>query len=499
MGGHGALESVHVAAALRHHAPARYAIFQPLLALGGTSNYTWTALGALPPGLTLNTATGVIGGTPTNTGFFNTQLRVDDDAGNFTTSFVSFNIAGPTSVVITLSGPSGALVTRGSAVNFSIMPSGGTAPYTISPVSPMPDGFVLLAGDASTGGPGTFSLSGVPFAVGDYSVTLRVQDAAGNIGVRTFTFIARSVALFVGTLPDGSVGVPYAAAPIAIDADGPVSWALAAGSTLPPGLALSSTGTIQGTPTTAATYSFSLVATGASPVPSTFVFSLRISQLAIEDTPPPVGTINQDYTHTFAVTGAVGAVSWSAGGLPAGLTMSTGETLSGTPTSTTSAVITVTASDGRTPVSRRFPLVVRAPVPGVLDYTGLSALPDVNVGQFMSFSLSGSAGVPRTPITIAPGSALPAGLRLFSPAEAFSPSWVISGFATAAGQHWFDLIIGDFSGAQTRRTFTLNVSLINLLAGIRSAIVGVPYAQQFTVVGGTGPYTFTLTPLPTAT
>jgi len=465
---------------------------QPLLAIGGTGIYTWTALSALPPGLSLNATTGVVSGTPTNTGTFSTSIRIDDDAGNFTLSSLFFNIAGPTSVVITLSGPGGALVTRGSPVSFSITPSGGTAPYVIAAVSPMPDGFVLLSSDSSLSVPGTFFLAGVPSVAGDYSVTLRAQDANGNLGVRTFTFTARSVQLFLSVLPDGSVGVPYAAAPIAIDADGPVSWSIAPGSTLPPGLTLSAAGSIQGSPTVAGTYSFSLMASGSVPPPATFSFSLRISQLAIDDAPLPIGGINQSYTHTLTATGAVGTVTWTATGLPSGLTLSTAGTLSGTPTSTTSALIIVTATDGRIPVSKRFPLIVRAPVPGVLDYTGLTTLADVNVGQFMSFGFTASAGVPPYTVTVAPGSVLPAGLRLVSPADALSSSWFLAGFPTTAGLQTFDLIFTDSSGAQTRRTFTLNVSPLSLVAGIKPATPGVAYAHQFTVVGGTGPYTFTM-------
>jgi hypothetical protein len=464
---------------------------QALLAIGGSNHYTWTTLGPLPPGLSLDSATGVMSGTPTNTGTFSTSIRIDDDAGNFTLSSIFFNIAGPTSVVITLSGPSGALVTRGSAVSFSITPSGGTAPYVITPTSPLPEGFVLLAGDASPGSAGSVLVAGIASAAGDYNFTLRAQDANGNVGVRTFTFTARSVALFLSALPDGSVGVPYAAAPIAIDAAGPVSWSIAPGSTLPPGLTLLPAGTIQGTPTFAGTYSFSLVATGSAPPPATFSFSLRISQLAIEETSLPIGSVGQHYTHTFTATGAGATVVWSATGVPAGLTMSPAGILSGTPTSTTSALITVTATDGRTPVSRRFTLVVRAPVPGVLDYAGSTTLPDVNVGQFMSFGVTPSAGVPPYTVSVAPGSSLPAGLRLYSPAEVPSSSWFIAGFPAAAGLDTFELTFTDSSGAQTRRTFTLNVSPLNLLPNIKAGAPGVAYAYQFTVVGGTAPYTFT--------
>jgi len=53
-----------------------------LSATGGTSPYTWSKTsGSLPPGLTLNSSTGVIGGTPTEGGNFNNlQFEVTDSA-----------------------------------------------------------------------------------------------------------------------------------------------------------------------------------------------------------------------------------------------------------------------------------------------------------------------------------------------------------------------------------------------------------------------------------
>ena len=59
----------------------------------------------------------------------------------------------------------------------------------------------------------------------------------------------------------------------------------------------------------------------------------------------------------------------------------------------------------------------------------------------------------------------------------------------------FDLIATDSIGVQARRTFTLSVTGINILPGSpRNATTGVAYSEQFTPVGGTAPYTFSMTP-----
>jgi hypothetical protein len=52
---------------------------QTLQATGGTQPYTWSlASGALPKGLTLNAATGVISGTPAKKGTYSFVVRVRD-------------------------------------------------------------------------------------------------------------------------------------------------------------------------------------------------------------------------------------------------------------------------------------------------------------------------------------------------------------------------------------------------------------------------------------
>ena len=96
-----------------------------MLATGGTTPFTWTASN-LPTGLSINSASGVISGSPTAVGTFNTTITVTDKTG------VSTNQTGP--IVIndlpTISNPATlpSPWTQGSAYpTTQILTSNGTA------------------------------------------------------------------------------------------------------------------------------------------------------------------------------------------------------------------------------------------------------------------------------------------------------------------------------------------------------------------------------------
>ncbi len=58
----------------------------PMTVTGGTAPYAYSIVGTLPPGLTLNTSTGAVTGTPTASGTF--TVRVTDAVGSSSTSCV---------------------------------------------------------------------------------------------------------------------------------------------------------------------------------------------------------------------------------------------------------------------------------------------------------------------------------------------------------------------------------------------------------------------------
>jgi hypothetical protein len=77
-------------------------------------------------------------------------------------------------------------------------------------------------------------------------------------------------------LPSGTVHVPYSGALAAVGGTAPYAWSLASGS-LPPGLALSASGTITGTPTTSGTFTFAIKVTDSAAGTATMSFTITVA------------------------------------------------------------------------------------------------------------------------------------------------------------------------------------------------------------------------------
>jgi len=143
---------------------------------------------------------------------------------------------------------------QGKWYSFSLTAAGGQPPYRWSLVSGnLPSGLSLSSSGIISGTPAS--------PKGNYSATIRVMDDVGVTRSRVFTitvFERDEAPLSItspSTLSRGRKGSAYSAALAATGGSKPYRWSLISGS-LPPGLSLSGTGTISGTPASTGTYNF---------------------------------------------------------------------------------------------------------------------------------------------------------------------------------------------------------------------------------------------------
>ncbi len=178
--------------------------------------------------------------------------------------------------------------------------------------------------------------------------------AAGttNLIVDIFSYMAPApLTVTTTSLPGGSTGMPYNAQLAASGGEPPYSWTLNAGSgPLPPGLSLSDTGVISGTPTVGGTFSFTVKVTDTQSTSVTANLSITISAggLVITTTQLPTGTQNSSYSATLGVAGGTPPYTWSLalGTLPTGLNLApTTGVISGTPTGLGTSNFTVQVQD----------------------------------------------------------------------------------------------------------------------------------------------------------
>lgn len=434
--------------------------------------------GALPPGLSLNAATGELSGTPTQSGSFSFRIAAVDSS--------SAALNGPFNGVrdYTLAVSSqGSTTTLASNANPAVVNSAVLLTATVD--GQTPTGTVDFRNDgASIGGCSAVALTGSgnsrtaqcvtsQLPAGTRSLTAVYSGDGINGGSTSSalsqTISAPTITVSPASLPGAFSGTAYSQQLSASGTAGsfaPFSFAVVAGS-LPPGLGLTAQGLLSGTPTVGGSYSFTIAASDSNsatvggPFVGTRGYALTVATEPTSTTLTSAAnpsTVNTALTLTASVTGVnpSGTVAFLNGG--AGIAGCGAVALSGSGATRMAQCVTsalavgsrsLTASYSGDSVnapstSSALSQTITAPALEVLP-ASLATL-SVGVATNQSLSTNGPSGA-LTPFTYAvTGGALPAGL-------AFS-NGVLSGSPSAAGAYSFTVTATDASSAPVGGPFT---------------------------------------------
>ncbi len=277
---------------------------------GCPPSYKFTfSSGRLPQGLELK-LNGLLTGTPTEAGTFDFFGNLADNCGSNQSQMEYTLIVAP-QLVVTTSSLAPTRVGTPYSVRLTAA-GGGTQAWSVRDGA-LPAGLALSSDGL---------LSGTSSAVGTFTFTIGVSDAA-RIGTKQFTLIVTApLTLALPAPTPGEVGLPYSLVPSVSGGAPPFTWSLASGS-LPAGLALDpSTGAIAGVPRTAGSFTLALSTSSGDGATASVGIRLSIARhLAVVTTRLAPATSGRAYASRVTSRGGVGPVTWriSSGKLPAGL------------------------------------------------------------------------------------------------------------------------------------------------------------------------------------
>ena len=402
----------------------------------------------LPTGVTFDSETNTISGTPTKVGSYPIVVTTTDASGNKTETKFTIEVVDKTAPTVT------AIENQSKEVNtpidkIAIEATDNSGQVVTNKVSGLPDG-VSFNSDTNT-------ISGTPTKVGNYPITVTTTDASGNKTETKFTIeVVDKTAPTVTAIKDQiqEVNTPIDSITVeATDNSGQAVTNKVSG--LPDGVSFDSeTNTISGTPTKVGSYPITVTTTDAEGNVTTTNFTIKVV-----DTTKPMVTSIKDQTKevntaidsiTIEATDNSGqAVTNKVSGLPEGVSFdSETNTISGTPTKVGNYPITVTTTDASgNKTETKFTIkVVDEIAPTVKAIANQTKEVNTSIDT-IKIEASDNSGQPVTNKV----SGLPTGVTFDSETN------TISGTPTKFGSYPITVTTTDASGNETETKFTIKV------------------------------------------
>lgn len=257
-------------------------------------------------------------------------------------------------------------------------------------------------------------------------------------------------------LPDGEVTVNYSASVATATGADSITYTMNKGA-LPAGITLGTDGSLSGRPTAEGDYSFTVRAASGT-ASATADFTLTINKhyydITYSGAALAPATVDEAYTASVATATSTGseAITYATEDtLPAGLSLASDGTISGTPAEATEGAVsfevTASASDARS-ATATFSLTVVEGEAVIIEYTA-SALEDAQVGEAYTANIATATGAENIVYTLY-GGALPEGIEL-------SAAGILSGTPAVSDTYTFTVRASAEGAVEATAQFSLFV------------------------------------------